>query len=56
MYGKMLSKGCSHTNMYTGKIVTNAWFCVSNILEKNKELQMELFLDNVIFNVLVYIL
>jgi hypothetical protein len=40
----------------TQAVVTNIWFCVSNILEKNKKLQMELFSHNVIFNVLVYIL
>jgi hypothetical protein len=34
--------------------VTSVWFCVFNIFKKNKELQMELFLHNVIFNVLVY--
>jgi hypothetical protein len=41
------------TLMHTQKLATNAWFCVFNILEKNKELQMELFSHNVIFNVLV---
>jgi hypothetical protein len=44
------------TLMCTQVVVTNAWFYVSNILEKNKKLQMELFSHNVIFNVLVYIL
>jgi hypothetical protein len=34
--------------------VINVWFCVFNIFFKNKELQMEFFLYNVIFNVLVY--
>jgi hypothetical protein len=40
--------------MCTQAIVTNAWFCVSNIFFKNKKLQMELLLHNVIFNALVY--
>ncbi len=43
------------TLMRTQAIVTNVWFCVSSILGKNK-LQMKLFSQNVIFNVLVYIL
>jgi hypothetical protein len=43
------------TLMRTQAIVIDVWFCVSNILEKNKEFQMELLLHNVIFNVLVYI-
>jgi hypothetical protein len=42
------------TLMHTQAIVINVWFCVFNILEKNKELQMEFLLLNVI-NVLVYI-
>jgi len=29
--------------MCTQAVVTNAWFCVYNILEKNKELQMDFF-------------
>jgi len=37
-------------------VVINAWFCVSNILEKNEKLQMEFLSHNVSFNVLVYIL
>jgi hypothetical protein len=40
----------------TQVVVMNVWFCVSNILEKFKEFQMELLSHNVIFNVLVYIL
>jgi hypothetical protein len=43
------------TLMRTHANVIDVWFCVSNILEKNKKFQMELFLHNVIFNVLVYI-
>jgi hypothetical protein len=45
--------------MHTQIIVTNVWFCVSNILgdkKKKKKLQMELLSHNVIFNVWVYIL
>jgi hypothetical protein len=41
--------------MRTQAFITGVWFCVCNILEKNKELQMELLSYNVIFNVLVYI-
>jgi hypothetical protein len=44
------------TLMCIQAIITNVWFCVSNILLKNKELQMELLSHNVIFNVFVYIL
>jgi hypothetical protein len=44
------------TLMHTQTFVTNVWSYVFNIFEKNKELQMELFSHNVIFNVLVYIL
>jgi hypothetical protein len=43
------------TLMHTQVIVTNVWFCVSNILLKIKKLQMDLLSHNVIFNVLVYI-
>jgi hypothetical protein len=43
------------TLTHTQAIVNNALFCVFNILEKDKELQMELLSHNVIFNVLVYI-
>jgi hypothetical protein len=42
--------------MHTLAIVANVWFCVSNILEKNKEFQIELTSHNVIFNILVYTL
>jgi hypothetical protein len=43
------------TLMCTQEIVINVWFCISNILKKNKKLQMEFLLHNVILNVLVYI-
>jgi hypothetical protein len=43
------------TLMRTQAIEINVWFCVFNILEKNKELQMELLLHNVIFNVSICI-
>jgi hypothetical protein len=39
----------------TQGVITSAWFCVYNILEKNLKIQMELFSHNVILNVLVYI-
>ncbi len=39
----------------TQAVVTSAWFCVPNIFEKTKELQMEFFSHNVIFNLLIYI-
>jgi hypothetical protein len=39
----------------TQVVATSAWFCVSNILGKNKELQWNFFHINVIFNVLEYI-
>jgi hypothetical protein len=42
--------------MRTQIVVTSVWFCVFNILEKDKELQMELLSHNIIFNVLVYII
>jgi hypothetical protein len=39
----------------TQVVVTNVWFCVFNILEKNKKFQMDFFSHNVIFNVCIYI-
>jgi hypothetical protein len=40
----------------TQVIVTNVWFCVSKILEKDKELQLKLLSHTVIFNVYIYII
>jgi hypothetical protein len=42
------------TLTHTQVIVINVWFCVPPILEKNKELQMEMPLHDVIFSVLIY--
>jgi arabinogalactan endo-1,4-beta-galactosidase len=48
--------GCSHTNTYHNKCNQCFGLCTSNIYKKKKKkLQMELHLNNVIFNVLVYI-
>lgn len=53
--GKMEDILGAMTLAHTQVIVTNVWFCVSPILEKNKELQMKMLLHDVIFSVCVCI-
>jgi hypothetical protein len=53
--GRMEDMLGAMTITHTQVIVTNIWICVSNILEKNKELQMKMFLHDVILCVCIYV-